>query len=294
MELDIQVIQTQHPKQKPEDESSLGFGRLFTDHMFLVEYTEGRGWHDARIQPYGPLSIDPASPVLHYSQEIFEGLKVYRRADGGLQMFRPMENANRMNQSADRMCMPPLDPEFQVRAMKTLVELERDGSVTELLPNMAAVYADQWATYAIDRQGTLWGRTGESGCLLPGAYHGTYVPDFVPLMEGVASVAQYSETFVMVKRDGTLWAWGDHLGGVELAGAGADCGRGAVCRLRGLPRRLVCEAGPHPSGSGSRSSGSPAPVTSPSGSSWRACWMPAMGQGAASWCRRRTALSGGT
>lgn len=126
MELDIQVIQTQHPKQKPEDESSLGFGRLFTDHMFLVEYTEGRGWHDARIQPYGPLSIDPASPVLHYSQEIFEGLKVYRRADGGLQMFRPMENANRMNQSADRMCMPPLDPEFQVRAMKTLVELERD------------------------------------------------------------------------------------------------------------------------------------------------------------------------
>jgi hypothetical protein len=101
---------------------------------------------------------------------------------------------------------------FAIRDDGTLVELERDGSVTELLPNMAAVYADQWATYAIDRQGTLWGRTGESGCLLPGAYHGTYVPDFVPLMEGVASVAQYSETFVMVKRDGTLWAWGDHLG----------------------------------------------------------------------------------
>ena len=94
----------------------------------------------------------------------------------------------------------------------TLVVLERDGSVTELLPNMAAVYAGQWATYAIDRQGTLWGRTGESGCLLPGAYHGTYVPDFVPLMEGVASIVQYSETFVMVKRDGTLWAWGDPLG----------------------------------------------------------------------------------
>lgn len=84
------------------------------------------------------------------------------------------------------------------------------------------------ATYAIDRQGTLWGRTGESGCLLPGAYHGTYVPDFVPLMEGVASVAQYSETFVMVKRDGTLWGLGGSSGGVELAGAGADCGRGAV------------------------------------------------------------------
>ncbi|MFQ7398875.1 MAG: hypothetical protein ACLRNW_13895 [Neglectibacter sp.] len=110
----------------------------------------------------------------------------------------------------------------------TLVELERDGSVTELLPNMAAVYADQWATYAIDRQGTLWGRTGESGCLLPGAYHGTYVPDFVPLMEGVASVAQYSETFVMVKRDGTLWAWGIIWG----SGAGGSrCGLRTRCCL---------------------------------------------------------------
>lgn len=101
---------------------------------------------------------------------------------------------------------------FAIRDDGTLVELERDGRVTELLPNMAAVYAGQWATYAIDRQGRLLGKTGESACLLPGAYRGTYVPDFAPLMEGVASVAQYSETFVMVKRDGTLWAWGDHLG----------------------------------------------------------------------------------
>ncbi|MFQ7451125.1 MAG: hypothetical protein ACLRNQ_06490 [Flavonifractor plautii] len=117
---------------------------------------------------------------------------------------------------------------FAIRDDGTLVELERDGGVTELLPNMAAVYADQWATYAIDRQGTLWGRTGESGCLLPGAYHGTYVPDFVPLMEGVASVAQYSETFVMVKRDGTLWAWGIIWG----SGAGGSrCGLRTRCCL---------------------------------------------------------------
>ena len=112
--------------------------------MFLVEYTEGRGWHDARIQPYGLLAIDPASPVLHYSQEIFEGLKAYRRKDGGLQMFRPLENANRMNRSAERMCMPQLDPEFQVRAMRTLVELEQDwvphaeGTSLYLRPTMIA------------------------------------------------------------------------------------------------------------------------------------------------------------
>ena len=101
---------------------------------------------------------------------------------------------------------------FVIREDGTLVKLERDGGETELLPGMAAVYAGQWATYAIDRQGTLWGKTGESGCWLPGAYHGSYVPDFVPLMEGVSSITQYSETFVMVKRDGTLWAWGDPLG----------------------------------------------------------------------------------
>ena len=110
MELDIQIIKTQNPKEKPQNESGLSFGKLFTDHMFLVEYTEGRGWHDARIQPYGPLAIDPTSPVLHYSQAIFEGLKADRRKDGGLQMFRPLENANRMNRSAERMCMPQLDP----------------------------------------------------------------------------------------------------------------------------------------------------------------------------------------
>ena len=144
MDLDIQIIRTKSPKEKPQSEANLSFGKLFTDHMFLVEYTEGRGWHDARIQPYGPLAIDPASPVLHYSQEIFEGLKVYRRKDGGLQMFRPLENANRMNRSADRMCMPQLDPEFQVLAMKTLVELEQDwvphaeGTSLYLRPTMIA------------------------------------------------------------------------------------------------------------------------------------------------------------
>ena len=142
--MDIRLIPTANPKEKPKDENNLSFGKVFTDYMFMVEYTEGIGWHDARIQPYGPLSIDPASPVLHYSQEIFEGLKAYRRADGGLQMFRPLENAKRMNDSADRMCMPPLDPEFQVEAMCRLVKLEQDwvphqpGTSLYLRPTMIA------------------------------------------------------------------------------------------------------------------------------------------------------------
>ncbi len=142
LDLEIKIIKNENPKEKPADEGALGFGKYFSDHMFIVEYTEGIGWHDARIQPYGPLMIDPASPVLHYSQEIFEGLKAYRRADGGIQMFRPIENARRMNRSAERMVMPTLDEEFQVKAMKLLVEVEqdwvprRDGTSLYLRPTM--------------------------------------------------------------------------------------------------------------------------------------------------------------
>lgn len=123
---EIKVIKTQTPKTKPADESTLGFGKTFTDHMFIVEYTQGKGWHDARIEPYHKFSIDPAATVLHYGQEIFEGLKAYRRADGHIQLFRPEENAMRMNNSAERLCMPTLDVEYQVKAMQMLVELEQD------------------------------------------------------------------------------------------------------------------------------------------------------------------------
>lgn len=143
-DLEIKLVKTTTPKQKPADEASLGFGKFFTDHMFIAEYSVGKGWHDARIVPYGPLSIDPASPVLHYGQEIFEGLKAYRRKDGGIQLFRPMENALRMNRSAERICMPPLDPEFQVKAMKMLIQLEEDwipsseGTSLYLRPMMIA------------------------------------------------------------------------------------------------------------------------------------------------------------
>ena len=143
-DLEINLVKTTTPKQKPADEASLGFGKFFTDHMFIAEYSVGKGWHDARIVPYGPLSIDPASPVLHYGQEIFEGLKAYRRKDGGIQLFRPMENALRMNRSAERICMPPLDPEFQVKAMKMLIQLEEDwipsseGTSLYLRPMMIA------------------------------------------------------------------------------------------------------------------------------------------------------------
>lgn len=104
--LDIKITRTAAPKAKPEDESKLGFGKIFTDHMFVMNYTAGQGWHDARIVPYAPFQLDPATAVLHYAQEIFEGMKAYRTADGTIQLFRPDCNAKRMQDSADRLCIP--------------------------------------------------------------------------------------------------------------------------------------------------------------------------------------------
>jgi branched-chain amino acid aminotransferase len=103
-----------------------GFGRVFTDHMALVRYTEGQGWHSARIQARQPISTDPASAVLHYAQEIFEGLKAYRLPDGGVGLFRPDANARRLRGSARRMAMPELPEEIFLESIRALVRTDRD------------------------------------------------------------------------------------------------------------------------------------------------------------------------
>ena len=119
------ITRTSAPKEKP-DPATLVFGKSFTDHMFLMEYTEGKGWHDGRIVPYGPLSLEPAAMVFHYAQEVFEGLKAYRTPDGGVQLFRPMENVQRMNVSCERMCIPQLPEEEALAGIVELVKLEAD------------------------------------------------------------------------------------------------------------------------------------------------------------------------
>jgi branched-chain amino acid aminotransferase len=128
--MEIKITKTTAPKQKP-DQTALGFGQYYTDHMFIMNYDEGQGWHDARIVPYGPFEIDPASMVLHYAQEIFEGLKAYRTADGSIQLFRPEKNMARMNVSCDRLCIPKIDEEFAIEAIKTLVKIEEDWVPSE-------------------------------------------------------------------------------------------------------------------------------------------------------------------
>ena len=121
--MEIKITKTTTPSVMPP-EDKLGFGKVFTDHMFIMDYEEGRGWYDARIVPFGLISLHPASTVLHYGAEIFEGLKAYRRADGGIQLFRPMENIRRMNNSAERMSLPLLDEQDALEILETFVRLE--------------------------------------------------------------------------------------------------------------------------------------------------------------------------
>ena len=137
------VTRTTHPKEKP-DQSNLGFGKYFTDHMFLMDYDEGQGWHDGRIVPYAPLSLDPASAVLHYAQMMFEGMKAYLTPDGKINLFRPCMNAARINRSGERMCFPHLDEGLFVDAVKAIVKEDADwipskpGTALYIRPYMIA------------------------------------------------------------------------------------------------------------------------------------------------------------
>lgn len=145
--MDLKILPVTAPKQKTADESTLVFGKQFTDRIFVMEYDSGKGWHSARIQPYAPFSLDPAAMVLHYSQEIFEGLKAFRRPDGKVAMFRPADNVSRFNRSALRMCMPEVDAQFFHDALLELVRLESDwvpkteGTSLYIRPTMIATEA---------------------------------------------------------------------------------------------------------------------------------------------------------
>ena len=124
--MEIKITKTTNPKPIPADASKLGFGKVFSDHMFLMDYNRTDGWNNARIVPFGPIELSPASTVLHYGEEIFEGMKAYRRPDGEIQLFRPWDNWKRMNDSAERLCLPEIDEKFALEALKTLINIDRD------------------------------------------------------------------------------------------------------------------------------------------------------------------------
>ena len=122
--LDIKITKTTAPKEKPK--GNLGFGRIFTDHMFVMDYTQGVGWHDPRIVPYQDLTLSPAAMVFHYGQEMFEGLKAYKGDDGANYLFRPDMNAKRTNDTNDRLCIPRVPEEDYVQAVKAIVSVDQD------------------------------------------------------------------------------------------------------------------------------------------------------------------------
>ena len=145
----LQFAHLPHPAPVPADKraellKNPGFGRVFSDHMVTIRYHESKGWYDARIEPRAPIPMDPAAAVLHYAQEIFEGLKAYRTKEGGATMFRPIENARRFQQSAERLAMPSLPEELFVEACDLLVKTDRawipdgDGASLYIRPFMFA------------------------------------------------------------------------------------------------------------------------------------------------------------
>jgi len=144
MEIDLDLLPPEQRKAKPAPDDDLPFGDIYTDHMLMVDYKEGQGWFNARIVPFADICLSPAAITIHYAQSLFEGMKCYRRQDNGLQLFRPRDNFTRLNQTAERMCMPQIDRDFALASLKKLLDIEQDwvpssqGSSLYVRPTMMA------------------------------------------------------------------------------------------------------------------------------------------------------------
>ena len=123
--MDIKITKSKNLKPKPDD-NNLVFGTIFTDHMFTMDYNVENGWHNAQIVPYGNIELDPASMVLHYGQEVFEGMKAYRTQNDEILLFRPEKNFERLNISNERLCIPKIDEEFCLKALMELIKIDKD------------------------------------------------------------------------------------------------------------------------------------------------------------------------
>ena len=233
--LDIKITLTEQPKPKPQDESKLGFGRIFSDHMFVMNYDAGEGWHDPRIVPYGPLTLDPSSSVFHYAQECFEGLKAYRRADGGVQLFRPDCNAQRLRDTHERLCIPPIPVEDFVQAVKALVAVEKDwvphldGTSLYIRPFTIATMAQLGVHASTHYQFIII-------CSPSGAYYA----------EGINPVKIYVESeYVRACPGGTgaIKCGGNYAASIKAGEKAEHLGYSQVLWLDGAERKYVEEVG---------------------------------------------------
>lgn len=233
--LNIRIEKTAAPKAKPVDESQLGFGKIFTDHMAVINWNSEKGWYDARIIPFERFSMHPASTALHYGSEIFEGLKAYRTAEGKIQLFRPEENARRMINSAERLCLPQLPEADFLQILNELVKIEADwvphneGTSLYLRPFMfgndetLGVHAVHNAVFAVI-------------CSPVGSYY----------KEGINPVGiMIEDSDVRAVRGGTGYAkCGGNYAASNRAGARAEQkGYSQVLWLDGVERKYIEEVG---------------------------------------------------
>ena len=223
------------PKQKPQDQSKLGFGNYFTDHMFMLNYDEGQGWHSPRIVPYGPISLDPAAMCLHYGQEVFEGMKAYYGADGKIRLFRPAENMARLNLSNERLCIPQLDEGFALHAIEELVKVEKDWIPTE---DGTSLYIRPYI-FAIDPFLGVRPATQYIFAIILSPV-GAYYP------EGLNPVKIYVEQeCVRAVRGGTGYAkaGGNYAGTLKAQKAANAMGYAQALWLDGIERKYIEEVG---------------------------------------------------
>lgn len=235
MEIAIHPLEQAKRRPKPQDPRNLVFGRVFSDHMFMMDYTRGKGWQNARIVPYGLLEMDPSAMVLHYGQGIFEGLKAYRWPNDKICLFRSDRNWERWNRSAQRMCMPEIDIAFQARAVEELLRLDKDwvphhvGSSLYVRPTMIATEphlgvrpADRYLYY-----------------IITGPVAAYYAEGFNPVKIFV------SEEFVRTVRGGTGEAktMANYASSLYAAEIAKKKGFTQVLWLDGIERRYVEEVG---------------------------------------------------
>ncbi len=232
--LDIKFEKANVLKEKP-DPNTLGFGEVFTDYMFMMDYSKKEGWHDAKIVPYGELSLSPAACVFHYGAEVFEGMKAYRTPDGDVQLFRPMENIRRLNNSAERLCLPQIDEELALHVLTKFVEVEKDwvpskkGTSLYLRPFLIATDA-KLGLHAID----------EAKYVIIASPVGSYYK------EGINPVKIMIETEdVRAVRGGTGYAkcGGNYAASNRAAARAEEKGFSQVLWLDGVERKYIEEVG---------------------------------------------------
>ncbi|UOQ44963.1 branched-chain amino acid aminotransferase [Halobacillus salinarum] len=231
---DLTIHESDHKKPKPQTDQ-IAFGRTFTDHMFMMDYDTGKGWHDPRIVPYEPVTLDPASMIFHYGQTVFEGLKAYRTADDRILLFRPEKNLQRLNQSSDRLSIPPIDEEEVMGYLKELVKLERewvpetDGTSLYIRPFIIAT--EPSLAVAPSKTYIFMIILSPVGSYFPGGIH--------PVQINV------EDQFTRAVKGGTGMAKtaGNYSSGYQAQAKASETGNADVLWLDGIEKRYIEEVG---------------------------------------------------